>query len=305
MISCELCKSKKTKLMFNYTYSSYYFCSSCCTLYLYPKPNLKRLKKYYKSEFDYKLTSLQKSRLKKRAKLILNRLLKINPKGKKLLDIGSGRGYLLKESKKRNIEAIGLEPSKSLYEYAQTQHLPSINSTFEEYYKSIKDNKKFDFITMIHVLEHVANPESVVKKALKLLNKDGVLFIETPNLKSHLFHFESSNYTFLLPKEHLWIFSLKSFQKMISKLSNAKMLFVSCYSYPEHFMGIIKNIFYRNNLSKQYNISRSCNLSSDKTNLFKKLKYLLFDQILAHLVYWILNLFNYGSFLELCIKKIK
>lgn len=46
--------------------------------------------------------------------------------------------------------------------------------------------------------------------AAEMLNKNGILFIETPNLVSYLFNILSQDYDFLDSAQHLWLFSKQS-----------------------------------------------------------------------------------------------
>ena len=41
--------------------------------------------------------------------------------------------------------------------------------------------KKFDIITMLNVLEHLADPVLALRQIKKLINKDGILVIDVPN----------------------------------------------------------------------------------------------------------------------------
>src|SRR6185503_4087433 len=97
-----------------------------------------------------------------------------------------------------------------------------------------------DFITMIHVIEHVTNPRHFIRDAANLLYPDGILYIETPNLESHLFHVEKNEYTFLTPPAHVWLFSEKSMRMLTQGLFSLE--YISTYSYPTHLAGIIKRI---------------------------------------------------------------
>ena len=47
-------------------------------------------------------------------------------------------------------------------------------------------NKKFDVVTMLDFFEHTTDPNAVLDAAKNLLNKNGLLLIQTPNGKSLL-----------------------------------------------------------------------------------------------------------------------
>lgn len=326
MPTCEICQYRKTKFFHKIDKYIYYQCPRCITLFFSPRPTLKQITVYYKKKFKYLAAEANEKLIRRRAKSILNNLIKMSPGGKTLLDIGSGYGYFLNEANKFGLKTVGIEPSTNLSHISLYRYNDIVfNLTLEEYIKNRKE-KRFDFITMIHTIEHVLNPEDTVKKAIQLLNHNGVLYIETPNLNSHLFKIEKYNYTFLTPPDHIWIFSQKSFKYILSKIPEIKIEKISTYSYPEHFMGIIKNQINRKRSEKirrnqksensdksdtsdlsglsgirSLPILRSILNSSEKTS--KSLKYLILDRLLAPLFTPLLNLGNKGSILELYIRK--
>ena len=313
MPSCAICQFRKTKFFHKIDRYAYYQCSRCITLFLYPKPTLRQIANYYKKSFKYLAGETNEKLIRARAKLILNNLNKINPVGKNLLDIGSGYGYFLDEADKIGLNTEGIEPAKALYSASINRLIEADikNCSFAEYFK-LKPKKKFDFITIIHTIEHLLNPQETIFEAIKLLNSGGILYIETPNLNSNLFTAEKQNYTFLTPPDHIWLFSLKSFHYLLRNYKNVACLKTSTYSYPEHFMGIIKHILSKKGfLSHPEFISGSDfkklqllkQVRYDKKKNLKSIKYLLIDKFFAPLLTPILNLGIYGSILELYIKK--
>jgi len=92
-----------------------------------------------------------------------------------ILEIGSNRGdllYMIKE-KKAHVNILGIEPTK-FYDLK----VPTVNSFFK---KELFSNK-FDVIILQHVLEHIKNPKEIIKDIRELLNEDGILYVEVPNL---------------------------------------------------------------------------------------------------------------------------
>lgn len=321
IVKCKLC-GKRTKLKHIVLKFKYYWCGNCKTLYIHPFPSEKILSQYYKNSFQYPAGEKNEIQIRKRAQLILNRLINLNPQGSKLLDIGSGYGYFLDEAHKKRLIISGIEPSIKLIK----KSLHSERIIHDQFPSKKLLTFKFDFITIIHVIEHVQNPKHMIKEAIKLLHPNGVLFIETPNLNSHLYNFQQKHFTFLTPPDHLWVLSKDSF---INTLPNrCKICKVSTYSYPEHFMGIlksvvnktkyqtdnhllIKNISLRanNRIAKQSHQYRCCYAvnkylinSLAIINIFKTVKYLIFDLVIARLFYRLLNIKQYGSILELHIR---
>lgn len=106
------------------------------------------------------------------------------PAAKSILDIGSGRGFMLYYLRKyfKFNNTIGIQISKNSVEFSRKKLGLLI------YDKDFLDidfrNMKFDIINMTHVLEHVARPEAYIEKISRLINKNGRLIIEVPNFNS-------------------------------------------------------------------------------------------------------------------------
>ena len=49
-------------------------------------------------------------------------------------------------------------------------------------YDNLPKDKKYDLITLIHVLEHIEEPKKILLDLKKCLKKNGILYIEVPNL---------------------------------------------------------------------------------------------------------------------------
>ncbi len=125
-----------------------------------------------------------------------------------LLDVGCGQGEFI-YSLPKYITPTGIDinapNSKNL-----------INSDF------LKHNfkRRYDYITFWHSLEHFQNPRVVIKKALSLLKKDGILYISIPNTSSLAFRFGREYWFHLDSPRHLFLPNNK----------NIKLLFPANYS---------------------------------------------------------------------------
>lgn len=223
--------------------------------------------------------------------------------GETLCDVGSGYGFFLDEAQKNGVKVFGIEPSRQLVHYAFQKHvIKSFLGTLEEYVK--ENREQFDVVTCIHVIEHVTEPKKFISDLLRLVKPGGILFIETPNSDSHLLYAEKENYTFLIPPEHLWIFSKDSFIYLIP--GNSQIISANTYSYSEHLMGIVKQMVNNRESSFQKRLPRrppNRRIPRNDNTFRKKLSYFLFDRLLAPLFTGFLNAYHKGSILELYIKK--
>jgi len=304
-MTCPFCLSTKTIFFASKENYKFQRCLICRGLFIKTTPSKKSLYDYYKKQFLYADGRINEPIIRKRSKKILQNLRMSYPEAMTICDVGSGHGYFLDEASRMGFEVFGIEPSKQLANAASINYaIPQFVGTLESFIKINKN--KFDVVTCIHVIEHVMQPKDFMHSLLKLVKPEGILFLETPNADSHLVTIEKNSYTFLIPPEHLWIFSKKSIEKLLPK--NAFISYTHTYSYPEHFMGIVKKIINANkkaNNNSNTGPNRQINKFTNNQNqsLRKWFSYILFDKIIAPLLTPLLNVYHKGSILELYISK--
>lgn len=130
---------------------------------------LSELKKRYSKERQTSNDSESfrlNSRLLNTYKRITFNYLNIKLSGKNI-DLGCGDGGFSKACINHGIDSVGLD---------------YMDVNFENE-KIDADNESIDFITMNAVLEHISNPEHILKEAFRLLKKGGLIIIRTPNFQ--------------------------------------------------------------------------------------------------------------------------
>ncbi|WP_348718293.1 class I SAM-dependent methyltransferase [Tenacibaculum sp. 190130A14a] len=196
------------EVMYNQTYD---------LLVTSPVPS--NLDKYYQSELYISHTDSKKTLFDKIYQLVKNYSLKkklklinsFNTQEKDILDIGAGTGDFLKTCVNDNWNITGVEPSKKARTIALEKDI-----NLEEKLTDI-ENKKFDVITLWHVLEHVPNLFEYIEVLKELLKPNGKLIIAVPNYKSYdAIYYKEHWAAFDVPR-HLWHFSKKSIQKIFSQ----------------------------------------------------------------------------------------
>ncbi|MFC3051242.1 class I SAM-dependent methyltransferase [Kordiimonas pumila] len=142
-------------------------------------------------------------------------------KAGRVLDIGSGPGDFLKVAQSRGWDAVGIEPSPVAARYAASRGLNVINGFFNA--DTAKDLGRFDFIHLSEVLEHIAEPESLLKLARSLLKKNGVLCVSVPNdfnpLQGVSVKKLEKEKWWIVPDHHLNYFDFDSLTGLIEKNS--------------------------------------------------------------------------------------
>lgn len=126
-------------------------------------------------------------------------------RNKRILDVGCGGGILSESMAKKGGLVTGLDVEESSIEIAK-QH--ALESSIKIHYilQNIEtfEDKPFDVITSMEMLEHVSNPELVIENCARLLKPGGLLFLSTINrtLQAYLLIILAAEYLFnIIPKK--------------------------------------------------------------------------------------------------------
>ena len=127
--------------------------------------------------------------------------------GKKVLDVGCGGGILSESMALRGADVTGIDMGEAPLSVAR---LHSLENEVEVNYRKIPVEElaeempgQFDTVTCLEMLEHVPDPESIVRACNKLLKPGGQIFFATINRnpKSWLFAIFGAEYVLkMLPK---------------------------------------------------------------------------------------------------------
>ncbi len=133
---------------------------------------------------------------------------------KKIIEIGSNDGTLLKNFKSSKTEILGIEPSKNVASVAKKKNINTKNEFFS--YKTAKSLKKFknktDLICGANAICHIPDLNDLIKGINILLSKKGVFVFEEPYLGSM---YEKTSYDQIYD-EHIFMFSVSSVKKIFN-----------------------------------------------------------------------------------------
>jgi len=135
-------------------------------------------------------------------------------KGARLLDVGCGSGAFISRMQTLGWSVSGIDTDPAAVEAAATRGL---DVKCADLRASCWAEESFDAVTLIHVVEHVADPGALIEKATRLLKPGGRLIILTPNANS-LGHaiFRDAWYS-LDPPRHLTILSGRALAVMLDR----------------------------------------------------------------------------------------
>ena len=185
---------------------------------LVTKPQPENLDRYYESEDYISHTDAQKSFVDKIYQTVkaynLNRKLALIgsyvSEDKTLLDVGAGTGDFLAIARKHGWEIFGVEPSVVAKRKAAEKNVVLVGDL------DTLPKRKFEVITLWHVLEHLPELDQQISKLVGLLSDTGTLVVAVPNFKSYDAGYYKEFWAAFDVPRHLWHFSRNSVQSIFA-----------------------------------------------------------------------------------------
>lgn len=192
-VVCPLCASNDSRFLFEAEDHNYgnagrwrvVRCNQCGLGYQNPRIPPQEVHRYYPKDY-YTHDSRQFVRVNWASRLLGTyvgvRLIRPPFHGARLLDIGSGTGELISQYNGLGWSAEGFDVDHDAANCGRTRGAlvtvaPSLHAVAYE-------SNSFDAITMWDSLEHVAEPLSLLREALRILRPTGHLWIGAPDLDS-------------------------------------------------------------------------------------------------------------------------
>lgn len=263
LTSCLLCREK------GYTYVKYksndfltgkvfsiIYCTFCQNAFTDPLP--RNLGNYYPSNYhgEKKFIGLVRKSYLLFQERRIKKVLFYKKKGR-ILDVGSGEGYIGSKFEKKDFSYQGIDSPSSKLENKKilTKDFLSYNS-----------KEKYDIVTFWQSLEHFPDPNSYIKKARELLNKEGLLFIEVPSFSSIESRIFGGKWYHLSPPRHTVHLTTRGLAYSLSlngfRILEQKKIFAFEYS----IFGLIQSFL--NLFAKQDKIASLLTENKSKSSIF-------------------------------------
>ncbi|KKS95350.1 MAG: 3-demethylubiquinone-9 3-O-methyltransferase [Microgenomates group bacterium GW2011_GWC1_43_13] len=136
---------------------------------------------FYNDFSDTWGTKINNSETNKRLCVVFEKLLHPRDlKGKSFLDTGCGLGYFSEKANKLGAKVTAVDIGENLVDITRKRVKKGNFKTASASDLPFRD-EVFDVILSTEVVEHVENPQKALKEAVRVLKKNGVLVITTPN----------------------------------------------------------------------------------------------------------------------------
>ncbi len=179
---CILCDGFTFRIIHQRDKWQYLCCKNCGLVSLHPRPDSRELMEKYRDYLPVQLDEIDKwKRMIQPVNKISADLIETRTnKGKgKLLDIGCGYGFFLKEMNFRGWHVSGIEISQTGRRFARQL----IDTTvYSEPLENLSLPKNaFDVVTLFYVIEHALNPLNLLMEVNRILKPNGLVLLRWPH----------------------------------------------------------------------------------------------------------------------------
>ncbi len=188
--TCPACGSGSSRPAFQIREFEFRACRRCGTWFVPDPPSPEELAALYRDQEywaapgesglapGYRDYLADRAHIEAKFAMCLAHLERLRPPGR-LLDVGAGPGFLVAAARARGWDAVGLEPNEWAAAYARDELGLDVRPGLLPA-PGLKDGS-FDAVTLMDVIEHVADPGAMLDEAHRLTAPDGALAVLTPD----------------------------------------------------------------------------------------------------------------------------
>ena len=208
-ISCPVCDSSESVLLFEKDWFRFVKCKNCSMVYLNPRLNDEATYAFYNSDVnsiynESKFDTVSNSTILD-DKINFSNLVLIenrrhaNVKGN-LLEIGSAKGYFLMRARELGYSVYGIELNKKNFLLSRNTLGGNIKNV--DLFEARFSDNMFDVIYMRDVIEHIPDPKPFLRELHRIARKGCLLFLETHNIEGLIHQIVRERHTVIFGFEH-------------------------------------------------------------------------------------------------------
>jgi 2-polyprenyl-3-methyl-5-hydroxy-6-metoxy-1,4-benzoquinol methylase len=194
-------------------------CKRCGMSFTHPRRNLAELEKHYSETYygpgNVKFLHIFENLVGWITSRRARKIHEMVAPHSRILEIGCGRGLLLKHLAQLGHECYGTERSELAAQRARKADGLRIYTTPLE--QIGLEPSSFDLVILWHVLEHLEEPEQHLSLLNRLLRPAGLVLLEVPNYASLQSQFFGKHWFHLDIDRHLYHFSKEGLKDLLSK----------------------------------------------------------------------------------------
>lgn len=224
-MNCTVCNSRDTTVRFVKDGFEIIHCSGCGHLFTGILSGPEEVDKIYSDDYFFKGGAgyddytLEKNILIKRGEYYAKKIKRFIKSGK-LLDVGAAAGFILKGFENKGWSGVGVEPNRSMAEYAAKEVGVNVQTGTIE---TVKLENPFDLVVLIQVMAHIYDLHTSIKNIVKYLKPGGYVLVETWNKDSLTARVFGKNWHEYSPPGTLNYFSKKSLNRLFAQFDFSKV----------------------------------------------------------------------------------
>lgn len=224
---CQLCGSERRTVKFQDGPISVVTCSDCALVYVTPRLQGQALRDVYDAGYwksdnpkqrgyaDYaRESALYLKTYRRRMKLVQRWL----PEHARILDVGCAAGYFLRIAQAAGHDVHGVEPSAAIAKeaIAALGNERVFHGTLDEAIAARGfAPHSFDLVTMWDVVEHIPEPQPVLRQVRELIKPGGRFLLETQNVASRWARLLGRRWHHYKHDEHLYHFDPSTIRRLL------------------------------------------------------------------------------------------
>ncbi len=220
MPSCPVCRGTEARpaLAVAGLASELVICSGCGLGLLYPQPSAQEIGSFYPVHYYGETGRKFEPLVEVLVRLVADRHARFwtrgLPAGARVLDLGCGRGVLLKAFLDRGFEGHGVEVSAGAMRGIDPRAKVRIARDLREL---AYPASHFDQIMIWHVLEHLPDPRGVLLECHRIMRPRGRVVIAVPNFSSLQAQWAGPAWFHLDLPRHLFHFPAAALERLLSE----------------------------------------------------------------------------------------
>lgn len=214
-IDCPVCEGSHFIPLFEKNGEPFVRCRECDLMMINPRPIYDHVIETYDDSYsDFYINKQDKkiARFKRWAGTVQN----LGARTGQWLDIGCSAGFVVKVAQDLGYDAYGVDVESHGIEFARkTLGLENVRQGMLE--DQNYPSGFFDVISIYDVIEHVPDLNKFVAEISRILSKEGILDIRTPDEGHWAVPKNRINWNAVQPSEHLYYFNSKTLTMLLQK----------------------------------------------------------------------------------------
>jgi len=203
--ACPVCKANDARPFADKDGYSFVRCASCRFVYLDPMPDREDLNRLYETDDTVSADHYHKARSRRRRAFM--KALRFRPmvRGRQVIDIGCGGGFMADALRRMGAEASGFDLSANAIAYAR-RHFPRCRFYCASYDDLLAHGSSYDFIYSSEVIEHVPDLDAYLGLLTRLARPGSRVYVTTPDIASPAVPSEICDWDVFTPPHHVQFF---------------------------------------------------------------------------------------------------